>query len=515
MKTRPKPILLIILDGWGYREDGQYNAIHSAKTPFWNQLWRNYPHTLLSAAGMDVGLPPGQMGNSEVGHLHMGAGRLVPQDLRRVDIAIENKQFFNNPILTSTVDEAIQNNRAVHILGLLSKGGVHSHENHILAMTELAAQRGAKKLYVHAILDGRDTPPKSALPSLQILQNKLQTLHDGQIVSLIGRYFAMDRDKRWDRTEKAYDLLTLGKAEYHAATAVEGLQLAYARNETDEFIKPTSIHVPHQSAITVKEGDVVIFMNFRADRARQLTRAFTEKDFTGFSRKVHPSLAGFVTLTEYAADIAAKVAFPPIILNNVFGEYIANLHYRQLRIAETEKYAHVTYFFNGGKESQFSNEDRILIPSPKVATYDLQPEMSATQVTARLVDAIRSNKYDVIICNYANPDMIGHTGDFNATVKAVEVIDHCLEQVISALREVGGEAIITADHGNAEIMFDDHTQQAHTAHTTLPVPFVYVGRPAQITTQQSVLYDIAPTLLTLMGIKIPQEMTGKSLIKFI
>lgn len=509
-----KPIVLIVLDGWGYRENKQDNAIQEANTPFWDKLWRECPHTLLSASGVDVGLPPGQMGNSEVGHLHMGAGRLVPQDLRRIDIAIENKDFFKNPVLLDAVNQAVKKNKQVHILGLLSPGGVHSHENHILAMTELAAQCHAN-FYVHAILDGRDTPPKSAQASLEKLENKLAALKRGKIASIIGRYYAMDRDQRWERTQKAYDLLTLGKADYFASSALEALQLAYLRKETDEFVHATTIHADNEPAVTIQDGDVVIFMNFRTDRARQLTRAFTDKNFSGFKREVCPQLSTYVTLTEYAADIAAKVAFAPLPLINVFGEYIAKLHYRQLRIAETEKYAHVTYFFNGGRELQFANEDRILVPSPKVATYDMQPEMSALEVTDRLVEAIRSKKYDVIICNYANPDMVGHTGDHQATIKAIEIIDQCLQRVITALRDVGGEAIITSDHGNAEVMYDPKTGQAHTAHTTLPVPFVYVGRPAEITTKEGVLYDIAPTLCVLMGLAIPEEMTGKSLLKLL
>lgn len=512
MTTTHKPITLIVLDGWGYRKDGPANAIAAAKLPCWHKLWDTCPHTLLSASGTDVGLPPGQMGNSEVGHLHMGAGRLVPQDLRRIDIAIESKEFFQNPVLTQAVATAVHKKSSVHILGLLSPGGVHSHENHIWAMTELTAKAGAN-FYLHPILDGRDTPPKSALASLEKLEQKLKILKQGKIASIIGRYYAMDRDKRWNRTEHAYDLLTQGKAEFHATSAVLGLEMAYKRGETDEFVQATTIHDKNEAPIVIKDNDVVIFMNFRADRARQLTRALTAENFSDFPRTVTPHLSAFVTLTEYASDIQASVAYTPFILKNVFGEYIANLHYHQLRIAETEKYAHVTYFFNGGNEKQLANEDRILIPSPKVATYDLQPEMSAIAVTDKLVAAIHSKKYDVIICNYANPDMVGHTGDLAATITAVEMIDQCLERVVIALKKVGGEAVITADHGNAEMMFDPATGQPHTAHTTLPVPFIYIGRPATITTEHGVLSAIAPTLLTLMGLPIPVEMTSKSLLK--
>lgn len=515
MKKIPRPILLIVLDGWGYREDDHANAIYDAKIPFWDKLWHDYPHALLSASGKDVGLPDEQMGNSEVGHLHMGAGRQVPQDLLALNTAIETKTFLHNPALTEAVDLAVNTQHAVHILGLLSPGGVHSHQNHIMAMIELAVQRGATKIYVHAILDGRDCPPKSALASLEKLTQKLAQLGHGEIVSIIGRYYAMDRDNRWERTEQAYDLLTLGKADYQAVSAVAALEAAYARGETDEFVHATTIHAPTQKPVTINDGDVVIFMNFRADRARQLTRALTADNFQNFSRQVHPKIARFVSLTEYAQDIKAAVAYPPQNLTNVFGEYIAKLNLYQLRIAETEKYAHVTYFFNGGKEQPFPQEDRILVPSPKVATYDLQPEMSAPEVTDRLVAAIESEKYDVIICNYANPDMVGHTGNLAATIKAIEVIDHCLQRIITALQKVGGEALITADHGNAEVMFDPQTGQAHTAHTTLPVPLLYVGRPAKMLTTHGVLYDVAPTLLYLMGLPIPPEMTGKNLVALI
>jgi 2,3-bisphosphoglycerate-independent phosphoglycerate mutase len=507
-----RPITLLILDGWGYREDTHSNAIVAAHTPVWQQLWQTYPHTLLSASGVDVGLPAGQIGNSEVGHLHMGAGRLVPQDLRGIDIAIENGEFFKNPTLTHAVDQAVQTNKAIHIFGLLSPGGVHSHERHILPMLELAAQRGAKKVYVHAFLDGRDVPPKSAMRSLLKMEEKLRTLNCGHIATLVGRYYAMDRDQRWERTQLAYDLLTLGKADYQAPDAVTGLKMAYERKETDEFVKPTVIG---ESPVTVQAGDVVIFMNFRADRARQITHAFIDANFHKFSRQAHPHLAAYVTLTQYASDLNTQIAYPSQPLTNVFGEYLARLGYKQLRIAETEKYAHVTYFFNGGQEAIFPGEDRAMIPSPKVATYDLHPEMSAAELTDRLVAAIRGKQYDAIICNYANPDMVGHTGDFKATVKAIEMIDKCLKRVIEALHEVGGETLITSDHGNAEVMFDTENNQPHTAHTQLPVPCLYVGRKAIATTPLGKLYDIAPTLLHLMNLPVPTEMTGKNLFQVV
>lgn len=510
--THPKPIALIILDGWGYSDDKQANAISAAHIPLWEKLWREYPHTLISASGIDVGLPPGQMGNSEVGHIHIGAGRLAPQDLRRIDIAVETGEFMQNPVLTAAVDKAAKTGHAVHILGLLSPGGVHSHELHLQAMATLAVNRGAN-CFIHAILDGRDTPPKSALPSLLEMEQKLRALGQGRIASIIGRFYAMDRDKRWERTEKAYDLYTLGKAEFRTDSVVKALEQAYERGETDEFVHSTAIHAAGESAAKIEDGDVVIFMNFRADRARQLTQALVDPHFAGFQRSRVPQLAELVTLTEYAANLPVKVAYASQPLNNVLGEYVANLGCRQLRIAETEKYAHVTYFFNGGRETQFANEDRILIPSPKVATYDLQPEMSAPEVTERLVDAIKNGHYDLIICNFANPDMVGHTGNLQATVKAIETIDQCLAKIITALQAVGGEALITADHGNAEFMYNPSTGQPHTAHTTLPVPFLYVGRPAKMTTAMGKLYDIAPTILTLMGLPIPPEMTGKTLVE--
>lgn len=507
------PLVLIVLDGWGYCEDARHNAIAAAQTPFWHRLWAQYPHTLAQASGRAVGLPTGQMGNSEVGHLHMGAGRLVPQDLTRIDLAIESGEFAENPVLVRCMEQLAKTGRKLHVFGLLSPGGVHSHERHIHALLQLAARHQLHSVYLHAFLDGRDTPPQSAQASLLAAEQLFQQLHCGRIASLTGRYYAMDRDKRWERTQRAYDLLTQGEAPFHATTAVEGLQQAYARNENDEFVQPTAIHPAGQAPITVDDGDMVIFMNFRADRARQLTRAFTDPHFDGFARAKRPELAAFITLTQYAADIAAEVAFPPLVLKNILGEYIAKQGLTQLRIAETEKYAHVTFFFNGGEERQYPGETRDLIPSPKVATYDLQPEMSANPLAERLVAEINSGKYALIVCNFANPDMVGHTGDFDATVRAIETIDGCLQRVITAVLAVGGEAVITADHGNAECMFDPSTGQAHTAHTVNLVPVIYVGRPAVPTTAEGVLYDIGPTLLYLLGLTQPEEMTGSSLFR--
>jgi 2,3-bisphosphoglycerate-independent phosphoglycerate mutase len=509
-----RPFALIILDGWGYREDKQANAIAAANKPHWDYLWEHYPHTLIAGSGRCVGLPEGQMGNSEVGHLTMGAGRVIRQDLTRIDAAIAEGNFFTNPLLVSTVTEAAQSHRAIHILGLLSPGGVHSHEQHIAAVLKLIAEHKVSKVYIHAFLDGRDTPPRSALSSLEALAAQCNSLPCGKIVSIIGRYFAMDRDKRWERVQKAYDLLTIGKSDYHAPDVLTALKMAYERGENDEFVQATSIHAAGDEPINIADDDVVIFMNFRADRARELTQAFIDPAFQGFKRESHPQLKKFITLTEYDATFQLPTVFPAEPLTNIAGEYFSQLGLRQLRIAETEKYAHVTFFFNGGTEEPYPGEDRILIPSPKVATYNLQPEMSAPELTARMIAEINSQRYDVIICNFANPDMVGHTGDFSATVKAIETIDTCLADIISALQKVGGEALITADHGNAELMFDNKTGQPHTAHTCELVPLLYIGRPAKPSSNQEhigTLADIAPTMLHLMGLQQPLEMTGETL----
>lgn len=510
MSNAKKPMVLVILDGYGYREDQQDNAILNAKRPVMNRLWAEYPHTLISASGLDVGLPDGQMGNSEVGHVNLGAGRIVYQDLTRLDKEIKEGDFYNNAALTRAVDDAVAAGKAVHIMGLMSPGGVHSHEDHILAMVDLAAQRGAEAIYLHAFLDGRDTPPRSAESTLKRFTDHFAAIGKGRIASLIGRYYAMDRDNRWDRVELAYDLLTDAKGEFHADNAIDGLQAAYARGENDEFVKPTVIRAAGQADAAMQDGDALIFMNFRADRAREITRAFVNADFDGFARKKVVNL-NFVMLTEYAADIKTAVAYPPASLANTFGEWMAKNDKTQLRISETEKYAHVTFFFNGGVEEPFAGEERILINSPKVATYDLQPEMSSAELTEKLVAAIESGKYDTIICNYPNGDMVGHTGVMEAAIKAVEALDNCIEQVTKAVESVGGQLLITADHGNAEQMRDPATGQAHTAHTNLPVPLIYVGEKNVKAVEGGKLSDIAPTMLSLMGMEIPQEMTGKPL----
>ncbi|GAB6388667.1 2,3-bisphosphoglycerate-independent phosphoglycerate mutase [Stutzerimonas marianensis] len=509
MPAAPKPLVLMILDGFGHSENPEFNAIHAARTPVYDRLLATQPHGLISGSGMDVGLPEGQMGNSEVGHMNLGAGRVVYQDFTRVTKSIRDGEFFNNPSICTAVDKAVGAGKAVHILGLLSDGGVHSHQDHLVAMAELAARRGAEKIYLHAFLDGRDTPPKSAQASIELMQATFTRLGKGRIASLIGRYFAMDRDNRWDRVQQAYELIVDGQAQYRSDYAVDGLIAAYERGESDEFVKATTIGEP----VRVEDGDAVVFMNFRADRARELTRCFVEPDFDGFQRARVPQLAGFVMLTQYAASIPAPSAFAPEALTNVLGEYLAKNGKTQLRIAETEKYAHVTFFFSGGREEPFEGEERILIPSPKVATYDLQPEMSAPEVTDRIVEAIEQQRYDVIVVNYANGDMVGHTGVFEAAVKAVECLDGCMGRIVNALEKVGGEALITADHGNVEQMEDVMTGQAHTAHTCEPVPFIYVGkRPARIR-EGGVLADVAPTLLTLLGLPVPPEMTGHSIVE--
>ena len=512
MSFTPKPLLLIIMDGWGYRTDPQYNAIAAAKKPHWDKLWHMYPHTLIRASEAAVGLPAAQMGNSEVGHLNLGAGRVVYQEYTRINRAIASGTFFTNKTLTDAVDLAAQSGRAVHILGLLSPGGVHSHEEHIHAMAELAVRRGVTDLYLHAFLDGRDTPPQSASASLAAMEEKFRRLGRGRFASLIGRHYAMDRDHRWPRIQAAYELIAQGQAPYRAASAAAGLELAYTRGETDEFVQATVIAADHVAPAQMRDGDVVIFMNFRSDRARQITRPFIEPNFDAFARTATPKLAAFVSLTEYNSEFHVPVAFPPERLRNVMGSYLAGLGKRQLRIAETEKYAHVTFFFNGGVETPFEFEDRILVPSPTdVRTYNLKPEMNAPTVTDEVINAVRRRQHDVIICNYANPDMVGHTGDFEATVKAVEAIDHCLGRLHQAVRQAGGEMLITADHGNAEQMFDFETGQPHTAHTTNPVPLLYVGRRADMA-PKGALEDIAPTMLKLLDLPIPAEMSGRPLV---
>ena len=508
------PVLLIILDGFGCRHNGADNAIQRANKPNWTRIWEANPHTTIHASEAAVGLPAAQMGNSEVGHLNIGAGRVVYQEFTRINMAIDSGHFFTNPALKETVETAQRGDHALHILGLLSDGGVHSHELHIHAMLEMAARAGLKKIYLHMFLDGRDTPPRSAAGSIARLQEKCDSLGTGRIATLIGRYYAMDRDRRWQRVKSAYDSMTRGIAPYRASTAMEALLLAYERGESDEFVKATVIADEAHPPVEMRDGDSVVFMNFRSDRARQLARTFVEPDFAEFDREYVPKIGAFCTLTGYSDEFDTLVAFPSERIRNGFGEYIANLGLKQLRIAETEKYAHVTFFFNGGEEVPYAGEDRILVPSPDVATYDLKPEMSAFEVTDRLVEAIRDGCYDAIICNYANADMVGHTGNLEAATLAIEALDICLGRVVEAMHERGGEILITADHGNAEMMLDHSTLQAHTAHTMNRVPLVYLGRPAK-TAETGALEDIAPTLLKMMGVAQPPEMTGRPLIDFV
>ncbi len=508
-----RPVVLLILDGFGSREPAPDNAISNARMPHWRQLLATAPHTTIDASELRVGLPEGQMGNSEVGHLNIGAGRVIYQDYTRIDVAIADGTFAANPVLAGAADAAARNGGALHVLGLLSPGGVHSHERQLAAMVDLAAARGVTRILVHAFLDGRDTPPRSAAASLSFMQAACARHPGARIASIVGRYYAMDRDQRWERVAPAYALLVDGVAPFTVASPQAALDAAYARGENDEFVQATAIADAAGHASRIADGDVVVFMNFRADRAREMTRALTDPAFAGFPRDRVPRLAAYVCLTSYGDEFAAlPVAFAPQSIRNGFGEYLAARGLTQLRIAETEKYAHVTYFFNGGVEIAYPGEDRILVPSPKVATYDLQPEMSAVEVTDRLVEAIASGRYDAVVCNYANGDMVGHTGNLAAAVKAVETLDACIGRVVAATRAAGGEVLITADHGNAETMFDPATGQPHTAHTLNRVPFLYVGRPATMAADGA-LQDIAPTMLALMGVGQPPEMTGTSLVR--
>ncbi|MFA5631047.1 MAG: 2,3-bisphosphoglycerate-independent phosphoglycerate mutase [Porticoccaceae bacterium] len=513
MTAKKRPVVLIVLDGWGHSDSPAHNAIHAAHSPVWDKLWRDNPKTLVSGSGMDVGLPDGQMGNSEVGHMTLGAGRIVYQSFTRVNKAIADGDFFANPAYTDAVDKAVAAGKAVHLFGLLSPGGVHSHEEHIAAAIRLAAGRNCRNIFLHAFLDGRDTPPRSAKPSIKLMEKTFAEVGCGHIASVTGRYYAMDRDKRWERVQPVYDMMTLGSTDHRAASALEALENAYARDESDEFVKPTLVVPPGASPTLIEDGDVVIFMNFRPDRARELTQAFIDDGFTGFTRRARPVLADFVMTTEYSANFKISCAFPPESMKNSFGEYIASLGKTQLRIAETEKYAHVTFFFSGGREACYPGETRILVDSPKVATYDLQPEMSAPEVTDKLVAAIESGEYDAIVCNFANGDMVGHTGIFSAAVKAVEALDICLGRIVAAVERTGGDCLITADHGNVELMMDEENDQPLTSHTTLPVPLVYAGPRKVSFTGPGTLADIAPSLLALMEVPQPAEMTGNNLVE--
>ena len=506
-----RPTVLMILDGYGLDDKKEGNGIANAKTPVMDRLMSECPYVKGYASGMAVGLPDGQMGNSEVGHLNMGAGRIVYQELTRITKEIEDGDFFKNEALLEAVANCKENNSSLHIYGLLSDGGVHSHITHILALLELAKREGLKNVYLHGFMDGRDTPTDGGLGYVKTVLAKMEELGVGEIATLTGRYYAMDRDNRWDRVEAAYNALTKGIGD-EAADAVSAMEKSYANGVTDEFILPTVIKKNGEPVALIKDGDSVICYNFRPDRAREITRCFCDDEFTGFNRGERKKVK-YVCFTEYDVTIPNKIiAFNKVVINNTFGEFLAANNMTQCRIAETEKYAHVTFFFNGGIEEPNKGEDRILVKSPKVATYDLQPQMSAPEVCDKLVGAIESGKYDVIITNFANPDMVGHTGVMEAVIKAIETVDECVGRVVDAVKKVDGQMFICADHGNAEKLIDDSTGASFTAHTTNPVPFILVNYDKDYTLREGGrLADIVPTLIEMMGMEKPAEMTGESL----
>jgi len=511
---RPRPVVLMILDGWGHREESADNALAQAALPHWRRLWGDAPHTLIHTEGRHVGLPDGQMGNSEVGHMNLGAGRMVYQDLTRIDAAIEDGSFFDNRELRGACHAARDYNGTLHVMGLLSPGGVHSHQAHIFAMLELAGRLRVPRVAVHAFLDGRDMPPQSAQPSIVALQAACAALGNAQIATISGRYYPMDRDQRWQRLHRAWDAIVEARSDVIAVDAMTALHAAYARGEADEFVAPTVLETSFDGLTTsgcrIRDGDAVVFMNFRADRARQLSAAFIDPAFQGFESR-RPQLSRFVCLTEYDARLPTAVAFARDNLQHSLGELVAAQGMTQLRIAETEKYAHVTFFFSGGRETPYAREARVLVPSPQVATYDLQPEMSCPELTARLVDAIQSERFDLIVCNIANPDMVGHTGNLQAAILAAQAVDVAIGEVDAAVRAAGGALLITADHGNLEMMRDPATGQPHTAHTVGPVPLVYVGERRATLRAGGALRDVAPTILDLLGVPQPAEMTGRTL----
>ena len=507
-----KPTVLLILDGYGERKEKEGNAIALAKTPVMDRLKKEFPYVEGQASGLFVGLPDGQMGNSEVGHMNMGAGRIVYQELTRITKSIQDGDFFENKALKAAVEHCKKEDSALHFMGLVSSGGVHSHIEHIYGLLELAKRAGLKKVYLHAFLDGRDTPPDSGKSFLFAVEKKMQELGVGEIATISGRYYAMDRDKNYDRVEKAYRAMVDGTGE-KASSVEEAIDASYAKKVYDEFVLPTVIE-KDGAVHTVSDGDAMIFFNFRPDRAREICHAFCDDDFSFFERGARKNIF-FVCFTDYDPTIPNKhVAFEKEEIHNTLGEVVSNLGKNQLRIAETEKYAHVTFFFNGGKEEPYENEDRILVPSPKeVPTYDLKPEMSCYTVTEKLTEAIRSGKYDLVVANFANPDMVGHTGVLPAAIKAIEVVDECMGKVVDAVESMHGNLFILADHGNADIMIDEKTGEPYTAHTTNPVPFILVSEEKHKLREGGCLADVAPTLLELMGIPQPKEMTGKSLLE--
>ena len=507
-----RPVALVILDGWGVNESAENNAVRLAVTPRLDALFRNYPSCRIGASGMNVGLPEGQMGNSEVGHLNLGAGRVVYQDLTRITKSIDDGDFFTNPVLADALAGAKRGGGKLHLMGLLSDGGVHSHNTHLYALVEMAARCGLTEVCIHPFLDGRDTPPKSAARYLAALEAKLADIGVGRVATVIGRYYAMDRDSRWERVERAFRALTQGEEKVFSSSA-EAIENAYIEGQTDEFVEPRVIRCAQDRPCTVDDGDVVVFFNFRSDRAREITRVFTDPDFQGFPRAKSPVLGAFVCMTEYDETFGLPVAFAPETHANLLGEVLSGVGMRQLRIAETEKYAHVTFFFNGGREAPFPGEDRVLIPSPKdVATYDLKPAMSASALTEEVVERVRNGAYDFVVLNFANPDMVGHTGVAPAAVTAMETVDSCVGRVVDAVLETGGSLLVTADHGNCEQM-TDASGQPHTAHTANPVPLILVDPDHRGDHLRSgILADIAPTVLQLMALPKPSEMTGRSLL---
>ena len=507
-----KLTMLMILDGFGINEKTEGNAVKLANIPNLNEILKSNPNTIIHTSGLEVGLPEGQMGNSEVGHTNIGAGRIVYQDLAKITKAIEDGDFFSLPEFVKAIENCRKNNSKLHIMGLLSDGGVHSHNRHLYALLEMAKRRDFENVYVHCFLDGRDTPPASGEGYIAELEEKMKEKGIGQIATLSGRFYSMDRDKRWERVSKAYDALVNGVGE-KANSAISAIEESYQKEVFDEFVKPTVITNKNGEPVAkIEDGDSVIFFNFRPDRAREITRSIVDKNFDGFETKKMDTY--FVCMTPYDETMPnVEVAYKKEEIKNTFGEYISSKGLKQLRIAETGKYAHVTFFFNGGEEKQYEGEDRILVPSPKVETYDLKPEMSAYEVTDKVVEAIKSEKYDSIILNYANPDMVGHTGNIEAAIKALEAIDECVSRVVKAINEVGGILLITADHGNSEQMIDYKTGEPYTAHTTNPVPLAIVGIPNNKKIKEGRLADLAPTMLDLMGLEKPNEMTGESLIE--
>lgn len=503
-------VMLAIIDGWGINEREEANAAKLANTPNLDSIMKQYPTTKIRTSGLDVGLPDGQMGNSEVGHTNIGAGRVVYQELTRITKSIEDGDFFEKKEFLDAIKYCKKQNSDLHLYGLLSDGGVHSHNTHLYALLELCKREDFKDVYVHCFLDGRDTPPASGEGYITELEEKMQELGVGKIASIMGRYYAMDRDKRWERVELAYNALAKGEG-LTATSAIDAIEGAYQREEFDEFVKPTVIVENDKPVATIKQNDSIIFFNFRPDRAREITRVFVDKNFDGFEKKY--LYVNYVCMTQYDETMPnVEVAFKPQKIENTFGEYISKLGYTQLRIAETEKYAHVTFFFNGGNEVKYEGEDRILVNSPKVATYDLQPEMSAYEVTDKVVDAIRKRTDDVIILNFANCDMVGHTGVLEAAIKAVETVDECIGKVVDEVLRQDGVILITADHGNCEQMIDYETGEPHTAHTTNPVPLIIAGLKDKVSLKEGKLADLSPTMLDIMGEEKPAEMTGESLI---